>query len=111
MISYMTQNNLPTAGDTESMIIRYFTADISEWPEGLHELITNLRTNCDEIGMVSLGLTFKYLESLLLADSIIPFGYYHSYQGESSDAYMSGQNHMTLNGNALENLEIFVVNS
>ncbi|CDW88573.1 domain iii family protein [Stylonychia lemnae] len=111
MIQYMTQNNLPTAADTEVMITRYFTTDLQNWAEGLNDLVQTLRKKCDESAMISFGLTIKYLESLMLAEQVIPFGQFYQYEGESPHAYINGQNHMTLNGNALENLEIFVINS
>jgi len=111
MVQYMTQSNLPTYADTEQMITKYFTNDLTKWPEGLNDLVVGLRKNCDEIAMVSFGLTVRYLESLLLAEQIVPFGQFHPFEGESVHAYINGQNHMTLNGNALENLEIFLVNA
>lgn len=50
------------------MIARYFTHDPTKWPDGMSTLIQSLKLKSDDTALVSLGLTFKYLESLLLAD-------------------------------------------
>ena len=72
---------------------------------------TELNSNRDDIALISLGLSFKYLESLLLASQTLPFSEFHSYKGTSSGAYLNAKDFMTLNGNALENLEIFLTSS
>jgi DNA mismatch repair ATPase MutS len=110
-LSYLTQSNLPNVTETKNMLNDYFSAEHDKWPQGLEILLEELSQSQDDIAIVSMGFAIKYLESLMLSNSTLPFGQFYPFKGSTAGAYLNTRDYMTLNGNALENLEIFLTSS
>jgi hypothetical protein len=47
----------------------------------------------------------------MLAQHTLQFGTFHPFKGDTPGAYLNNKDYMTLNGNALENLEIFLTST
>ena len=47
----------------------------------------------------------------MLAQQTLPFGSFYPFKGTVQGSYLNSKDYMTLNGNALENLEIFLTSS
>lgn len=74
-------------------------------------MLQDLTNKEDETSIIALGFSIKYLENLMLAKCTLPFSTFHPYKGSIQGAYLNGKDYMTLNGNALENLEIFLTST
>ena len=105
----MTQSNLPNVVETKNMLNEYFTHDLDTWPEGLANIYETYKIK--DVAIQSLGLSIKYLKNLMLDSQILPFATFYHYKGTAQGAYLNSRDYMTLNGNALENLEIFLTTS
>ena len=66
------------------------------YPDGLDEMIPHLLVD-NQISLIAIGLSIRYLEEMMLADSTIPFSCFKPYHGESNDAFLNIRTNMILN--------------
>ena len=60
-----------------------------------------------QVSIFAIGLMFRYLEDMLMAEQIVPFATFYPYHGESKDAFLNVRTNMILDFASQEALEIF----
>jgi len=55
----------------------------------------------------AIGLSFKYMEDMMMAEVTIPFATFRPYHGETSDSFLNVNTNMVLDFASQESLEIF----
>lgn len=94
-----------TANQKEAhfVIRRQYGENEANWPHGLKKVV-KMKGNKRELALCSLAFSIKYLQTLMLDDSVLPFARFAPHM--SFDSY-SG--HMNLPGTTLDQLDIFEV--
>jgi hypothetical protein len=58
------------------------------YPDGLEEMLEAYKDSNPYV-LQAIGLSFKYMEDMLMADVTIPFSVFKPYHGETSEAFLN----------------------
>lgn len=76
------------------------------YPDGLEAMFSEFMED-QQVSLVAVGLTMKYMEDMMLAEQTIPFASFRPYHGDSTDAFLNVKTNMVLDFATQESLEIF----
>jgi len=76
------------------------------YPDGLEEMLKEYKEN-HEVIIKAIGLSFKYMEDMMMAEVTIPFATFRPYHGETADSFLNVNTNMVLDFASQESLEIF----
>ena len=113
ILTYLTQDKLPDVHTTNNLAQNYMQKNGSGtalYPDGLEAMFLRFFDHHeDEVQLQAIGLAFKYMEDMMMAEVTIPFASFRPYHGDNEYSFLNTNTNMVLDSSTQESLEIFNV--
>ena len=98
ILTYLTQEKLPDVTETDEMAQVFAAKNSSKemnYPDGFEEMLNQYKDE-NQVIIQAIGLSFKYMEDMMMAEVTIPFASFRPYHGDTSDAFLNINTNMVL---------------